>query len=81
MFACMAIATFPHNARSYSLKLQVGRDFLPRGPEICTRRPLVLQLVNLELTSFFAHSSLFESLQRSEHVHCLVLTRNTHLCR
>lgn len=24
---------------------QVGRDFLPRGPEICTRRPLVLQLV------------------------------------
>ena len=28
-----------------SLNLQVGRDFLPRGPEICTRRPLVLQLV------------------------------------
>lgn len=24
---------------------QVGRDFLPRGPDICTRRPLVLQLV------------------------------------
>ena len=24
---------------------QVGRDFLPRGTEICTRRPLVLQLV------------------------------------
>jgi dynamin 1-like protein len=23
----------------------VGRDFLPRGTEICTRRPLVLQLV------------------------------------
>jgi dynamin 1-like protein len=23
----------------------VGRDFLPRGPEICTRRPLVLQLI------------------------------------
>ena len=25
---------------------QVGRDFLPRGPEICTRRPLLLQLVH-----------------------------------
>lgn len=24
---------------------QVGRDFLPRGPDICTRRPLVLQLI------------------------------------
>jgi dynamin 1-like protein len=27
------------------LFLQVGRDFLPRGPDICTRRPLVLQLI------------------------------------
>lgn len=27
------------------LCLQVGRDFLPRGPDICTRRPLVLQLI------------------------------------
>jgi dynamin 1-like protein len=25
--------------------VQVGRDFLPRGPDICTRRPLVLQLI------------------------------------
>jgi hypothetical protein len=24
----------------------VGKDFLPRGSGICTRRPLVLQLVN-----------------------------------
>ena len=30
-----------------ALILQVGRDFLPRGPEICTRRPLVLQLVKV----------------------------------
>jgi hypothetical protein len=29
---------------------QVGRDFLPRGPEICTRRPLVLQLVKTPAT-------------------------------
>ena len=27
--------------------IQVGRDFLPRGPDICTRRPLVLQLVRI----------------------------------
>lgn len=25
----------------------MGRDFLPRGPDICTRRPLVLQLVKI----------------------------------
>ena len=30
-----------------SLTLQVGRDFLPRGSEIVTRRPLVLQLVKV----------------------------------
>ena len=29
------------------LRPQVGKDFLPRGPEICTRRPLVLQLVKV----------------------------------
>ena len=33
--------TFQHH-------VQVGRDFLPRGPEICTRRPLVLQLVGTQ---------------------------------
>jgi dynamin 1-like protein len=27
------------------LEALVGRDFLPRGSDICTRRPLVLQLV------------------------------------
>jgi dynamin 1-like protein len=26
----------------------VGRDFLPRGSGICTRRPLILQLVNVQ---------------------------------
>ena len=25
--------------------IKVGRDFLPRGPDVCTRRPLLLQLV------------------------------------
>ena len=31
--------------KSSVLEALVGRDFLPRGNEICTRRPLVLQLV------------------------------------
>ncbi|CAM0904934.1 unnamed protein product [Alopecurus aequalis] len=33
------------SGKSSVLEALVGRDFLPRGPEICTRRPLVLQLV------------------------------------
>jgi len=32
------------SGKSSVLEALVGRDFLPRGPEICTRRPLVLQL-------------------------------------
>lgn len=31
--------------RGWACVLQVGRDFLPRGNDIVTRRPLVLQLV------------------------------------
>uniref|UniRef100_K3Y5K5 Dynamin-type G domain-containing protein n=1 Tax=Setaria italica TaxID=4555 RepID=K3Y5K5_SETIT len=33
------------SGKSSVLEALVGRDFLPRGPDICTRRPLVLQLV------------------------------------
>ncbi|CAD6261175.1 unnamed protein product [Miscanthus lutarioriparius] len=33
------------SSKSSVLEALVGRDFLPRGPDICTRRPLVLQLV------------------------------------
>lgn len=33
--------------KSSVLEAFVGRDFLPRGSGICTRRPLVLQLVQL----------------------------------
>ena len=29
----------------------MGRDFLPRGTDICTRRPLVLQLVYTPATA------------------------------
>eukprot|EP00878_Enallax_costatus_P013508 GHUV01014123.1.p1 GENE.GHUV01014123.1~~GHUV01014123.1.p1 ORF type:complete len:883 (+),score=283.34 GHUV01014123.1:471-3119(+) len=36
--------------------LQVGRDFLPRGPDICTRRPLVLQLIKTPAASATAAS-------------------------
>ncbi|CAL5434674.1 unnamed protein product [Camellia sinensis] len=31
--------------KSSVLEALVGRDFLPRGSDICTRRPLVLQLL------------------------------------
>ena len=34
------------SGKSSVLEALVGRDFLPRGPDICTRRPLVLQLVH-----------------------------------
>ncbi len=33
------------------LEAVVGRDFLPRGTGIVTKRPLVLQLVHLDDTS------------------------------
>jgi len=33
------------SGKSSVLEALVGRDFLPRGSDICTRRPLVLQLV------------------------------------
>ncbi|KAL6650730.1 hypothetical protein ACP70R_009655 [Stipagrostis hirtigluma subsp. patula] len=36
------------SGKSSVLEALVGRDFLPRGPDICTRRPLVLQLVRHE---------------------------------
>ena len=35
------------SGKSSVLETIVGRDFLPRGSGICTRRPLVLQLINL----------------------------------
>lgn len=33
------------SGKSSVLEALVGRKFLPRGPEICTRRPLILQLI------------------------------------
>ena len=40
----VAVVGSQSSGKSSVLEALVGRDFLPRGPEICTRRPLVLQL-------------------------------------
>ncbi|KAL8150833.1 hypothetical protein V2J09_020641, partial [Rumex salicifolius] len=39
------------SGKSSVLEALVGRDFLPRGSDICTRRPLVLQLVQIQRNS------------------------------
>ncbi|KAK9100049.1 hypothetical protein Scep_023479 [Stephania cephalantha] len=39
------------SGKSSVLEALVGRDFLPRGCDICTRRPLVLQLENRQCES------------------------------
>lgn len=41
----IAVIGSQSSGKSSVLEGLVGRDFLPRGPDICTRRPLVLQLV------------------------------------
>jgi len=41
----VAVVGSQSSGKSSVLEALVGRDFLPRGPDICTRRPLVLQLV------------------------------------
>ncbi|KAK9803596.1 hypothetical protein WJX72_003244 [[Myrmecia] bisecta] len=41
----VAVIGSQSSGKSSVLEALVGRDFLPRGPDICTRRPLVLQLV------------------------------------
>ncbi|KAL4181949.1 hypothetical protein AMTRI_Chr12g240000 [Amborella trichopoda] len=42
----VAVVGSQSSGKSSVLEALVGRDFLPRGNEICTRRPLVLQLVH-----------------------------------
>ncbi|XP_058069421.1 dynamin-related protein 3A-like isoform X2 [Magnolia sinica] len=42
----VAVVGSQSSGKSSVLEALVGRDFLPRGSDICTRRPLVLQLVN-----------------------------------
>ncbi|KAJ6842118.1 dynamin-related protein 3A-like isoform X1 [Iris pallida] len=42
----VAVIGSQSSGKSSVLEALVGRDFLPRGNDICTRRPLVLQLVH-----------------------------------
>ncbi|AES90601.2 dynamin 3A-like protein [Medicago truncatula] len=43
----VAVVGCQSSGKSSVLEALVGRDFLPRGNDICTRRPLVLQLVHI----------------------------------
>ncbi|PKU81434.1 dynamin-related protein 3A-like isoform X2 [Dendrobium catenatum] len=43
----VAVVGSQSSGKSSVLEALVGRDFLPRGSDICTRRPLVLQLMNI----------------------------------
>lgn len=56
--------------KSSVLESLVGRDFLPRGSGIVTRRPLILQLVN---TKDAAGASLSASSVRVEQLHANLL--------
>ncbi|WVZ09937.1 hypothetical protein V8G54_014467 [Vigna mungo] len=44
----VAVVGSQSNGKSSVLEALVGRDFLPRGNDICTRRSLVLQLVQIK---------------------------------
>ncbi|KAE9591836.1 putative dynamin central domain, dynamin, GTPase domain, GTPase effector domain, Dynamin superfamily [Lupinus albus] len=47
----VAVVGSQSSGKSSVLEALVGRDFLPRGNDICTRRPLVLQLVQIKRKS------------------------------
>ena len=47
MSECVVLAV-QSSGKSSVLEAVVGKDFLPRGTGIVTRRPLVLQLVHLD---------------------------------
>ncbi|KAM7515808.1 hypothetical protein LguiA_005391 [Lonicera macranthoides] len=44
----VAVVGSQSSGKSSVLEALVGRDFLPRGSDICTRRPLLLQLVKID---------------------------------
>ncbi|XP_076897259.1 dynamin-related protein 3B-like [Bidens hawaiensis] len=44
----VAVVGSQSSGKSSVLETLVGRDFLPRGSDICTRRPLVLQLIQIK---------------------------------
>uniref|UniRef100_A0A5B7C9S5 Putative dynamin-related protein 3A-like n=1 Tax=Davidia involucrata TaxID=16924 RepID=A0A5B7C9S5_DAVIN len=47
----VAVVGSQSSGKSSVLEALVGRDFLPRGSDICTRRPLLLQLVRTKQTA------------------------------
>lgn len=54
----VAVVGSQSSGKSSVLEALVGRDFLPRGPEICTRRPLLLQLVSIRLCNVYCSRHL-----------------------
>lgn len=54
------------SGKSSVLENIVGRDFLPRGTGIVTRRPLVLQLINRRATKNQSNQDLLNLSQESE---------------
>lgn len=54
----VAVVGSQSSGKSSVLEALVGRDVLPRGPEICTRRPLILQLVSRSITYYHSSSLL-----------------------
>uniref|UniRef100_A0A452J6Z8 Uncharacterized protein n=1 Tax=Gopherus agassizii TaxID=38772 RepID=A0A452J6Z8_9SAUR len=62
------------SGKSSVLESIVGRDFLPRGSGIVTRRPLVLQLVNVPLLEELQHAVSGETSTQAEEwatfLHC-----------
>lgn len=47
----VAVVGSQSSGKSSVLEALVGRDFLPRGSDICTRRPLLLQLIHTDSNS------------------------------
>lgn len=62
----VAVVGSQSSGKSSVLEALVGRDFLPRGADICTRRPLVLQLVQLPHTE---DGSISETAEWGEFLH------------
>eukprot|EP00892_Ulva_mutabilis_P006287 jgi/Ulvmu1/402/UM001_0409.1 len=50
----VAVVGSQSSGKSSVLESLVGRDFLPRGPGICTRRPLILHLRRIEADEEYA---------------------------
>ncbi|CAN1192395.1 Dynamin-related protein 3A [Linum perenne] len=62
----VAVVGSQSSGKSSVLEAVVGRDFLPRGNDICTRRPLVLQLVQTKRRSDGSEEEWGEFLHRPD---------------